>query len=92
MKDFAQELEHDLQHLENQPERLEELRSKLDQLYSLLQKHQANNAAELIEIKNSLEAKLDKSGNCELLIEKAEKQLAETEKNACRALVVSGKE
>lgn len=84
MKDFAQELEHDLQHLENQPERLEELRSKLDQLYSLLQKHQANNAAELIEIKNSLEAKLDKSGNCELLIEKAEKQLAETEKRLDR--------
>lgn len=77
MKDLTQELEHDVQQLENQPERLEELRQRLDQLYSLLQKHQAKDVAELIEIKNNLEEKLSKTGNYELLIEKAEKQLSE---------------
>ena len=80
MKDFTQEMESDLQRLENQPERLESLRSRLDQLYSLLQKHQAKDVAELIAIRDSLEAKLNKSGNYEALIEQTEKQLAEATK------------
>lgn len=78
MKDFTQELENDEQRLENQPERLEELRTRLDQLYSLLQKHQAQNVEELVEIKNNLEASLNKSSDCGLQIEKTEKLLAET--------------
>ena len=80
MKDFAREVDSDLQRLENQPERLEALRSRLDQLYSLLQKHQAKDVAELIAIRDSLESKLSKSGNCEMLIEQTEKQLAEAVK------------
>ena len=80
MKDFAREVDSDLQRLENQPERLEALRSRLDQLYSLLQKHQAKDVAELIAIRDSLESKLSKSGNYEMLIEQTEKQLAEAVK------------
>ena len=80
MKDFTQEMESDLQRLENQPERLEALRSRLDQLYSLLQKHQAKDVAELIAIRDELEKKLNKSGNYEALIEQTEKQLAEATK------------
>ena len=80
MKDFAREVDSDLQRLENQPERLEALRSRLDQLYSLLQKHQAKDVAELIAIRDALESKLSKSGNYEMLIEQTEKQLAEAVK------------
>ena len=77
IKDLAQEMESDVQRLENQPERLEELRSKLDKLYSLMQKHQAKDVAELIAIRDDLEAKLNKSDNYDAAIEQLQKQLAE---------------
>jgi len=75
MKDLAQEIESDVQRLENQPERMEELRAKLDHLYALMQKHQVNDVAGLIAIRDDLEAKLSNSDNYEILIEQTQKQL-----------------
>ena len=82
IKDLAQEMESDVQRLENQPERLEELRSKLDKLYSLMQKHQAKDVAELIAIRDDLEAKLNKYDNYDAAIEQLQKQLSETTERA----------
>ncbi len=77
VKDIASEMEHDVESLENQPERLEFLRQKLDTLYSLMQKHQVTDVAGLVLIMKDLESRLNLSGNCDELIEKTEKHLAQ---------------
>lgn len=81
LKDIADEAERAAESVEYDPGRIEFLNERLDLIYTLQQKHRVETVAELIEIRESLDAKLSDIDSYDLEIEKLEKQrdAAETE-------------
>lgn len=59
----------------NDPERLEFVNNKLQTIYNLLQKHQVKSVNELIEFRDVLDEKVQKSDNINQLLEKLEIQV-----------------
>lgn len=59
----------------NDPERLEFVNNKLQTIYNLQQKHQVTTVQELIEIRDVLDEKVQKSDNIDQLLQKLEKQV-----------------
>jgi len=60
LKDIASEIELMLGDIEFDPGRIEYVNSRLDLIYSLQQKHKVGSVAELLEIKEQLDKKLQK--------------------------------
>jgi DNA repair protein RecN (Recombination protein N) len=81
LKDIADEAERAAESIEYEPGRIGFLNERLDSIYTLQQKHRVETVAELIEIRESLDAKLSDIDSYDLEIEKLEKQrdAAETE-------------
>jgi len=81
LKDIADEAERAAESIEYDPGRIEFLNERLDSIYTLQQKHRVETVAELIEIRELLDAKLSDIDSYDLEIEKLEKQrdAAETE-------------
>jgi len=74
LKDIADEAERAAESVEYDPGRIEFLNERLDLIYTLQQKHRVETVAELIEIRESLDAKLSDIDSYDLEIEKLEKQ------------------
>ncbi|MCT4599909.1 MAG: DNA repair protein RecN [Marinifilaceae bacterium] len=88
LQDIANEFEILSNNIEFDPSRLEFINSRIDSIYSLFQKHSVGSVLELIELRDSLDEKLNNISNydeqLELLlsnIDKKEKELLEIAKN-----------
>ena len=88
LNDVFNEIEVLQRNLEADPNRLEEVNIKLQTLHSLMQKHVANDVAELIQIKNALEEKVSVTENLDDTIQ--QKQI-EIEYSNKQLNTVSGK-
>ncbi|MCH4895711.1 DNA repair protein RecN [Marinilabiliaceae bacterium JC040] len=84
LQDIANEFEILSNNIEFDPSRLEFINSRIDSIYSLFQKHSVGSVLELIELRDSLDEKLNNISNydeqLELLlsnIDKKEKELLE---------------
>lgn len=75
LDDVFSELEAFQGDIEANPNRLEEVNSKLALLNNLFQKHAVDNIAALIEIKHTLQNKVDATENVEQDIEQKEKEI-----------------
>lgn len=75
--------------VETNPEMLEEVNTKLQLLYNLLKKHNAQDVAELLEIRKELDEKVRATENVEsdIKAKKKELQLLETELNKVAAIL-----
>ncbi len=63
LKDISTEISSKQERLELDPERLQYVNERLDLLYNLQQKHKVNSCEALIELRNSLEKKLNEIHN-----------------------------
>lgn len=63
LKDILQEVSSHAANIEFDPQRLESINAQLDRIYTLEQKHNVTTVDELLEIKNTLAAKLDRIDN-----------------------------
>jgi DNA repair protein RecN (Recombination protein N) len=92
LKDIAEEIELILGNIEYKPERVEYVNTRLNLIYTLQQKHKVSSIAELLEIKDKLNSKLQNIVSFDDRIENLSKNLenisAELEK---RALSLQGK-
>ncbi len=69
LKDIAQEISRDTDHIEFDPARLDQLNERLDTIYSLQQKFHVSTIAELLQIKEELGKQLGNIDNSEELLE-----------------------
>ncbi|GET31281.1 DNA repair protein RecN [Prolixibacter bellariivorans] len=74
LKDIADEAERAAESIDYDPGRIELLNERLDLIYTLQQKHRVETVAELIAIRESLDAKISDIDSYDLEIEKLEKQ------------------
>ncbi len=75
LKDMADDLQTKLELLEINPRQLEESEEQLKLLYALYTKHKADDVGALIEIKNSIDLKLQETENLEVNINKLQDKL-----------------
>ena len=86
LKDISETVCDAQENISFDPARLEQVNERLDMIYSLLKKHKKENIAQLLELAESIRARLDRSGSYELDIEKltaqVERARTEMEKQA----------
>ena len=86
IKDIAATVEDAQESVNFDPARLEQVNERLDLIYTLLKKHKKENITQLLELAESIRARLDRSGSYQLDIEKLTAQVeharAEMEKQA----------
>ena len=82
LKDLADEMDTEGEHLNFDNARLEEVNVKLDKLNRLLKKHGVKEESELLAVRNEIEEKLSAFGSLESDIEKCSKEIKALEK-AC---------
>lgn len=70
LKDISDEIEAFNEKIEVNPDRLQQVKERLDLLYTLQQKHRISSVAELILLRDELEAKLSLISNFDEQIEK----------------------
>ncbi len=75
LKDMADDLQIKLELLEMNPRQLEESEDQLKLLYALFTKHKVDDVGALIEIKNSIDLKLQETENLEVNINKLQDKL-----------------
>lgn len=80
LKDIASEVEQMLGDIEFDPARIEYVNSRLDFIYSLQQKHKVSSVADLLEIKEQLDKKLQNIISFDDQIDRLEKNLESTTK------------
>ena len=79
LKDIAQEISHDTDHIEFDPARLDQLNERLDTIYSLQQKFHVSTIAELLQIKEELGKQLGNIDNSEELLEETRQRVNQLE-------------
>lgn len=79
LKDIAQEISHDTDHIEFDPARLDQLNERLDTIYSLQQKFHMSTIAELLQIKEELGKQLGNIDNSEELLEETRQRVNQLE-------------
>ncbi|MDB5202561.1 MAG: recN [Ferruginibacter sp.] len=84
LQDVADELEHIDAGIHYDPERIQILNDRLSAGYKLLKKHNVASTAQLLEIKESLEVKLDAVLNISHEISRLEKETAELKEKAAK--------
>lgn len=77
LKDIAAEVADNAEDIECNPERLQEVLQRLDALYDLQQKHNVNSSAELLQLMQSLQERLDSIENADEDLHQMELQLQE---------------
>ena len=75
LKDIADDLQTKLEQLEVNPKQLEDSEEQLKLLYALYTKHKVDDVGVLIEIKNSIDLKLQETENLEVNINKLQDKL-----------------
>lgn len=80
LDDIAQELENSLERVEANPAELQEINSKLQLLYNLQKKHNVDSVADLLEILNNLQEKVELTENAGANLEQLEKKITEKRK------------
>lgn len=75
LDDIAQELETTLERIEANPKELEEINGKLQVIYNLQKKHSAEGVEELLNIKTTLQGKVDFTENAGADLERAAKEI-----------------
>ena len=79
LKDIAQEISRDTDHIEFDPDRLDQLNERLDTIYSLQQKFHVSTIAELLQIKEELGKQLGNIDNSEELLEETRQRVNQLE-------------
>lgn len=79
LKDINSELESIQEKVVYDPQRIEYINQRLDLIYGLQHKHQANSIKELLEIKKSLEEKLNNASSLEGQISELQTKLGKQE-------------
>ena len=79
LKDIAQEISRDTDHIEFDPSRLDQLNERLDTIYSLQQKFHVSTIAELLQIKEELGKQLGNIDNSEELLEETRQRVNQLE-------------
>ena len=79
LKDIAQEISRDTDHIEFDPARLDQLNERLDTIYSLQQKFHVSTIAELLQIKEELGKQLGNIDNSEELLEETRQRVNQLE-------------
>ena len=79
LKDIAQEISRDTDHIEFDPARLDQLNERLDTIYSLQQKFHVSTIAELLQIKEELGKQLGNIDNSEELLEETRQHVNQLE-------------
>ena len=79
LKDIAQEISRDTDHIEFDPARLDQLNERLDIIYSLQQKFHVSTIAELLQIKEELGKQLGNIDNSEELLEETRQHVNQLE-------------
>jgi DNA repair protein RecN (Recombination protein N) len=79
LKDIGNELEAIKEKIELDPGKLEYINERLDLIYSLEQKHKANNIKELLDIKESLRRKIDEVTSYESRLEELRQKRDDSE-------------
>jgi DNA repair protein RecN (Recombination protein N) len=74
IKDIAATVDDAQEKVIFDPSRLEQVNGRLDLIYSLLKKHKKENITELLELADSIRARLDRSGSYQFDIEQLTKQ------------------
>jgi DNA repair protein RecN (Recombination protein N) len=74
LKDIADTTDDAQENINFDPARLEQVNERLDLIYSLLKKHKKENIAQLLELAESIRARLDRTGSYEFDIEQLTKQ------------------
>ena len=77
LQDLAPDIEAQANDVEYSPERIEAINNRLNLLQNLQHKHQVDSVELLIEIRNSLDDKLQNFGNSNYQIEEKQKELEE---------------
>ncbi len=84
LDDILQEAEQAEEKIEFDPQRTEEIKDRVSSIYQLQQKHRLNDVLQLIELRNALQLKADKTNNLDDLLvrandvyKKAEKELSQ---------------
>lgn len=80
LKDITSEIGLIEEKINYSPERFELVSQRLNEIYRLEQKHRVNTVAELLEIKNDLDQKLQNISSLETNIEKLEMLISDKEK------------
>ncbi|TMI64487.1 MAG: DNA repair protein RecN [Bacteroidetes bacterium] len=78
LQDVADEIDGISNHINYSPERIEQLNERLSLGYKLLKKHGVKTTAELLQIRNELESKLQAVLNIDETIQQKEKILSKT--------------
>ncbi|MFT7036471.1 MAG: DNA repair protein RecN (Recombination protein N) [Cyclobacteriaceae bacterium] len=73
LRDIIDEVRSLSENMEYDPERIDQINDRLSLIYQLQQKHQVNDATELISIQNNLESKIQVNENLEERIAEAKK-------------------
>ena len=79
LKDIAQEISRDTDHIEFDPARLDQLNERLDTIYSLQQKFHVSTITELLQIKEELGKQLGNIDNSEELLEETRQRVNQLE-------------
>ena len=74
LKDIAETVDDAQESINFDPARLEHVNERLDLIYSLEKKHKKDNIAQLLELAESIRARLDRTGSYEFDIEQLTKQ------------------
>ena len=76
LEDISQELEHKLASVQTDPKELIRINERVQQLYNLMQKHQVQQVADLIVVRDELDAALFEVQNVDDKIEMLDKEIA----------------
>jgi len=80
LKDITSEIEQIEEKINYSPERFDVVSQRLNEIYRLQQKHRVNSVAELLEIKNDIDKKLQNISSLETSIKKLELLISNKEK------------
>ena len=81
LDDILQEVEHAEEKIEFDPLRTEEIKDRVSTLYQLQHKHRLQDIGQLIELRESLQLKMDKTNNLDELLAQAKASLTKAENN-----------
>lgn len=81
LKDIALEIDMQNSKVDVDDELLDNVTKRIDLLYSLLQKHRVANLNELIDLRKSIEERVNYISNLDFDLDKARKELAEVKNN-----------
>ena len=81
LDDILQEIEQAEEKIEFDPLRTEEIKDRVSTLYQLQHKHRLQDIGQLIELRDSLQLKMDKTNNLDELLAQAKASLTKAENN-----------